>query len=66
MDYRKLDAITVDTSQNLPTIHEIIKDLVTAKVFDSSTCAVVIGNFAHSGEQIPHCIYNSRWGSLPM
>ena len=32
-DYRRLNALTKDTSQNLPVIREVIKDIGTAKIF---------------------------------
>ena len=32
-DYRRLNAITKDTAQNLPVIREVVKDVGTAKIF---------------------------------
>ena len=32
-DFRRLNAITKDTAQNLPVIREVIKDIGTAKIF---------------------------------
>ena len=32
-DYRRLNAITKNTAQNLPVIREVVKDVETAKIF---------------------------------